>query len=126
VNRILDEKTGRLLKLGNASIVLEGVYCQARYSDCRMFCPRAIDSYWREIWLERVAEGKAGETGPSRPGRREPADLVLGLECFSVGGAIRAGMAPICSMRAMLQGRGFSVNGRRVARLAVQGNFRSC
>ena len=54
VGRILDEKTGKLIKLKNESIILEGVYCQARYSDCRMFCPRSIYSYWREGWLERV------------------------------------------------------------------------
>ncbi len=54
VSRILDEKTGKLVKMKTESIVLEGVYCQSRYSYCRMFCPRSIDSYWREIWLERV------------------------------------------------------------------------
>src|SRR4030095_4796049 len=52
VNRIIDEKTGKLLKLKNESIILDGVTCQARYSDRRMFCPRAIYSYWREIWTE--------------------------------------------------------------------------
>jgi len=69
VSRILDEKTGKLIKLKNESIILEGVYCQARYSDCRLFCPRSIYSYWREIWLERVEEsdmtkgqGRLGET----------------------------------------------------------------
>jgi len=54
VDRILDEKTGKMLRFKNHAIVLEGVVCQSRYSDCRMFCPRAIYSYWREIWLERV------------------------------------------------------------------------
>jgi hypothetical protein len=28
-----------------------------------MFCPRAIYSWWREIWLERVVE----EVQPKRP-----------------------------------------------------------
>ena len=54
VNRILDEKTGKLIKLKNESIILDEVYCQSRYSECRMFCPRSIYSYWREGWLERV------------------------------------------------------------------------
>lgn len=61
VGRIIDEKTGRLLKMKNESVILEGVWCEARYSDRRMFCPRAIYSYWREIWLERVG-------APSQPG----------------------------------------------------------
>ena len=56
VSKILDEKTGKLIQLKNESIILEGVFCQARYSGCRMFCPRAIYTYWREIWLERVSE----------------------------------------------------------------------
>ena len=54
VTKILDEKSGKLVKLKNEAIILDGVYCQARYSDCRMFCPRSIYSYWREGWLERV------------------------------------------------------------------------
>lgn len=55
ISKILDERTGKLIRMKNESIVLEGVYCKARYSTCRMFCPRGIESYWREIWLERVA-----------------------------------------------------------------------
>jgi hypothetical protein len=61
VSRIVDEKTGKLIKLKNESIILDGVYCQARYSDCRMFCPRGIYSYWREGWLERVAKSNTVE-----------------------------------------------------------------
>jgi hypothetical protein len=56
VKRILNEKTGRLMVLNNACIILEGVVCEARYSECRLFCPRSIPSYWREIWLERLSE----------------------------------------------------------------------
>jgi hypothetical protein len=52
VNRIIDEKTGKMLTLKDHNVILEGVYCQARFSDRRMFCPRAIYSYWRETWLE--------------------------------------------------------------------------
>ena len=61
VCKIVDEKTGKLIKLKNESIMLEDVYCRARYSRCRMFCPRSIYSYWREIWLERVAEKDAAQ-----------------------------------------------------------------
>ena len=56
VNKIIDEKTGKMAKMKDESIILDGVFCQARYSHCRMFCPRAIYPYWREIWLERVSE----------------------------------------------------------------------
>lgn len=54
VDRIIDEKTGRMLELKNPCIILDSVVCQARYSGCRMFCPRSIYPYWREIWLERI------------------------------------------------------------------------
>lgn len=54
VSRIIDEKTGKMLVMKTPCIMLEGVFCQSRYSACRMFCPRSIPSYWREVWLERV------------------------------------------------------------------------
>jgi len=54
VTRIIDEKTGKMLDMKNPCIILDSVACQARYSACRMFCPRAIYPYWREIWLERI------------------------------------------------------------------------
>lgn len=56
VNRFIDEKTGKLVSLRSVAVILEGGSCQARYSACRMFCPRNIYAWWREIWLERVPE----------------------------------------------------------------------
>ena len=37
------------------AVILEGVSCKALYSGQRMFCPRSIHCWWREIWLERVS-----------------------------------------------------------------------
>jgi hypothetical protein len=54
VSKIIDEKTARLIEMKTPCIVLDSVICQARYSSCRMFCPRAMFPYWREVWLERV------------------------------------------------------------------------
>jgi len=51
VERIIDEKTGRMLHLKNPCIILEDVICT---SDYHRLCPRGIYPYWREIWLERV------------------------------------------------------------------------
>jgi hypothetical protein len=45
------------------AVLLEGTYCRARYSNHRMFCPRGIFAWWREVWLERVpaeAQQQAG------------------------------------------------------------------
>jgi len=56
LSKFIDERSGRLIQPKMEAIILEDVWCQARYSDCRMFCPRAIYSWWREIWLERVED----------------------------------------------------------------------
>lgn len=54
VERIINERTGTLLRLPNACIVLEDVICDGCRSQGRLFCPRSIYPYWREIWLRRV------------------------------------------------------------------------
>jgi hypothetical protein len=51
VERVIDERTGRLLRLKRPGIVLEDVTCRGAYHRC---CPRADYPFWREIWLERV------------------------------------------------------------------------
>jgi hypothetical protein len=61
LSRFIDEKTGRMKTLKTPAVILEGVCCQSRYSNCRMFCPRSIYSWWREIWLERVPNTSTGE-----------------------------------------------------------------
>jgi len=57
VSKIINEKTGEMQEMKSPCIILDSVVCQARYSECRLFCPRSIYPYWREIWLERVAPG---------------------------------------------------------------------
>ena len=54
VSRIINERTGEMQEMKTPCIILDSVVCQSRYSHCRMFCPRSIYSYWREIWLERA------------------------------------------------------------------------
>jgi hypothetical protein len=54
VERIIDEKTGKMLHMRHPCIVLEGVVCEGAYS---VNCPRSIYAYWRELWLERVEDG---------------------------------------------------------------------
>ncbi len=54
VSKIIDERTGTIRDMKNPCIILDSVVCQAKYARCRMFCPRSIHPYWREIWLERV------------------------------------------------------------------------
>jgi hypothetical protein len=64
VTRIIHEETGKMVEMKNPCIILEDVVCQARYSSCRLFCPRAIYPYWREIWLERVNAPHQSQQNP--------------------------------------------------------------
>jgi hypothetical protein len=54
VEKIIDERSGKLIRLRHDAIILDHVACEARYAKCRRFCSRSIYPYWREIWLERV------------------------------------------------------------------------
>lgn len=59
VDRIIDEKTGKLIKMKTPSVTLDGVFCKGCYSSQRLLCPRALLSFWREIWLEKVVGAPA-------------------------------------------------------------------
>jgi len=63
VTKIIDEKTAKMVEMKNPCIVLDTVICEARYSPCRMLCPKSMYPYWREIWLERVAANGSGAFG---------------------------------------------------------------
>jgi hypothetical protein len=54
VDKVINEKVGKLQEMKTPGVILDSVVCQSRYSACRMFCPRSIYSILREIWLERV------------------------------------------------------------------------
>ena len=54
VEKIINDKNGRMIHLPNGCIILDGATCSGCLSRRRMFCPRAIYPYWREIWLKRV------------------------------------------------------------------------
>ena len=69
VHNVLDEKTGKMIHMKSASILLDSAICAARYSPCRMFCPRETYCFWREIWLERVeAPSSSATTALDGPG----------------------------------------------------------
>ncbi len=58
VSRLISERSAKMVEMKNPCIVLDSVVCQARYSSCRMFCPKSMYPYWREAWLERVKQEK--------------------------------------------------------------------
>ncbi|MFC4908585.1 hypothetical protein [Actinomadura gamaensis] len=53
VEKVLDERTGRLLTMKTPCIILEGLVCEGAYN---FNCPREFVPFWREIWLERVQD----------------------------------------------------------------------
>jgi len=54
VEKIIDEKSGRMIRLPNNCVILDHVTCSGCFSTNRLFCPRSIYPYWHEIWLKRV------------------------------------------------------------------------
>jgi hypothetical protein len=51
VDRVIDEKTGRMIHIKGDCIILENFTCTGHYYH---YCPRGTYPYWREIWLKRV------------------------------------------------------------------------
>ena len=54
VDRLIDEITGKMVHIKNPCVQLSDVYCRAECTPMRLGCPRASNTYWREIWLRRV------------------------------------------------------------------------
>jgi len=55
VEKLIDEKTGKMMHMRNDCLILEDVICRSECSAKRLFCPRSIYPFWREIWLRRVS-----------------------------------------------------------------------
>ena len=54
VQRIINEANGEMIVFNTKSFILEEVICTSYLSDKRLFCPRSMYPYWKEIWLRRV------------------------------------------------------------------------
>jgi hypothetical protein len=63
VNRIIDERTGKIVRFKTDSVILEGVVCEGRYTSSCFLCPRSTYAYWREAWLERQNGNSAHTPG---------------------------------------------------------------
>jgi hypothetical protein len=51
VERLIDEKTGKMLTIKSDCIIIDGFICTGDY---HRMCPRSIYPYWREAWLRRA------------------------------------------------------------------------
>jgi hypothetical protein len=62
VEKIIEEHTGRMLRLRDC-VILDQFTCVGRY---HRFCPRAIHIYWREAWLRKIDDSTiaAGNSNP--------------------------------------------------------------
>jgi hypothetical protein len=54
VDKIIDEKTGKMLKIPKDSLILEGAVCSGERTPGCWFCPREIYPFWREAWVRPV------------------------------------------------------------------------
>jgi hypothetical protein len=54
VERLIDERSGKLLEMKNDCVSLEGVVCSGRYTSGAWFCAREHLPLWREAWLKRL------------------------------------------------------------------------
>jgi hypothetical protein len=70
VEKFVDEQTGYIRRMKTPAVILDGVYCTSRYSENRVFCPRRIYAWWREVWLERVPDEAKAEVPKAEPLKR--------------------------------------------------------
>ena len=62
IEKIISEKTGKMIHMKNDVVILENAVCLGKYIDnCRRHCPRSVFLYFREIWLERAPEPAAAK-----------------------------------------------------------------
>ena len=73
VDRIVDERTGKMLHFKNDCIMLEGSVCTGDNVPGRWFCPRDGYPFWREAWLERVDPPEWARRPAAADRRPEPA-----------------------------------------------------
>jgi hypothetical protein len=72
VDRIIEDKTGRMLEIPKDCLILDGVVCSGERSAGRWFCPREIYPFWREAWLRRVEESERAQQGGAPPSPPSP------------------------------------------------------
>ena len=77
IERFVDEKTGEMRTLKTPAIILDGVWCRSHYTARKMFCPRSIYSWWREIWLERISEEPQLDAKEAVPAAERPVPCPL-------------------------------------------------
>jgi hypothetical protein len=73
VNKMIDERTRKMIDINNDCLILEGVCCRG---DFNQFCTRASYLYWREIWLKKVGPALTGEGADVLPRNEQCSEVV--------------------------------------------------
>jgi hypothetical protein len=60
VDRLIDERSGRMLEMKNDCIVLEGFVCSGDRTESSLFCPREAYPLFREAWLKHADPSQGG------------------------------------------------------------------
>lgn len=76
VERIIDDRTCKMIRIASDCLMLEGTVCQSRYGNNRLFCPRMASAYWREIWVKRVGDSKQSVALDTAVAESAPSDDV--------------------------------------------------
>jgi hypothetical protein len=56
VERIIDEKSGKMMNFSRDCYALQGVTCTGCDCRARLFCSRSLHTFWRGAWLEPVKD----------------------------------------------------------------------
>jgi hypothetical protein len=76
VERVIDERTGKMLRIRKDCIILDGVSCMGNHCRNRLFCPRGALQFWREGWLERVDPTGGTSAGTRRAAMAKKSEYV--------------------------------------------------
>lgn len=63
VERLIDEKSGKMINIRRDCIILDGVVCTADHHVC---CTRSVFHYWREAWLEKMVDDTGSGSSDER------------------------------------------------------------
>lgn len=63
VERIIDERNGKLIEIASDCLILDDVTCTGDCSIGHWLCPRATYSYWREQWLRPAEDADPSTNG---------------------------------------------------------------
>ena len=67
VQRLIDDRTGRMIEIPSDCLILEGVVCSGERTPGVGSAPARFIPYWREAWLRPVETPEAADSEPPLP-----------------------------------------------------------